>query len=161
MPVDAPVDVPVDVPVIGVSFKQTLDEYREIVLQTHVPQNAAQEDIDRLLDKLSRSSERQKSKAHLPTLIGLLADLKRGKIDESNKLLLARGKLDSGDDRMKREAAESKRRNWQPSPKQVNDRAQVQAEIAQSEGALHVLEKKIAIAERQLQDAKGQIGAEA
>ena len=153
--------MPVDAPAIGVSFKQSLDDFREIVLQTHVPQSASQEDIDRLLDKLSRSSERQKSKAHLPTLIGLLADLNRSRIDESNKLLLARSKLDSGDERMKREAAASERRNWRPSPKQINDRAQVQAEIAQSEGALHLLEKKIAIAERQLQDAKDQIGAEA
>lgn len=155
--------MPIDVPMIGVSFKQTFDDYREVVFQTHVPQSCSPEQLNDVIDKLSQASERQKSKAHLPTLLGFLADKQQGKINETKKLYLATSELEVHDSLMKRmsdDAESGGRRSWRPTSAQTNARALILARIATSESTLMVLEKEIVIAERQIKDAKNQIAAE-
>lgn len=49
-------------PAIGVSFQIDLGTGRQIVSQTHVPQDIAKEDFDALLDRMGDAAERQRQK---------------------------------------------------------------------------------------------------
>lgn len=47
-------------PAIGLSYQIDLSNGRQIVMQTHVAQDVANADLDKLLDRMGRSVERQR-----------------------------------------------------------------------------------------------------
>lgn len=151
--------MPVDVPAIGVSFKQTIDDYREIVFQSHIPRDCDKAHLDELLDKLSTASDRLKAKAHLPTIQKLLEIKKEAQKTETSNLLLHQTEHDLTEDRWKQEAVKSGRHTWRPTPGQVQALATIKAKIASTEQNLRVLDKEVAEYSRQLADAEGKLGA--
>lgn len=152
-------DPPVDLPAIGVSFKHTLDDYREVVFQGYFAATASDMQVNELLDKLSTASDRLKAKAHLPTIQKLLEIKKDAQKTETSNLLLHQTEHDLQTERWKRDAQTSGRREWKPTPAQTQALAQIKAKIGSSEQNLRVLEKEIAEYTRQLADAEGKLGA--
>jgi hypothetical protein len=145
-------DMPIDVPAIGVSFKQTLDDYREVVFQTHLPRDCPLDYLNELLDRMSAAGDRQKAKTHLPTVKGLL-DIKQAALKtETATLFEAVQERDAQEDAWRRQAIESGRRVWKPTPSQSQEHAKIQARIAQSQQNINVLNKEIDSYSRQLAD---------
>lgn len=71
---------PVKVPAIGVSLQVTLDQRRQLVLQSHADQeNPAQLDV--LLDRLTRAADRQDAKYLVETVKRLLRQAERNLLD--------------------------------------------------------------------------------
>lgn len=134
------------------SFKQTLDDYREIVFQSHVFADCSPDVLNDLLDKLSSAADRQKAKAHLPTVKGLLEIKKAALVQETNNLFLAESERDTQADIWQKMSAGSNRREWKPSSAQAQDHARIQARIAQAETNLKVLKKEIGTYEMQVAD---------
>jgi hypothetical protein len=147
-----------NVPAIGVSFKHQLDDYREIVFQGYVPASCTDREFNELLDKLTRASDRQKAKTHLPTIQGLLEVKQNALVAETNELFMANSERDAQSDLWRRESQESGRRNWKPSPGQSQAHAKVQGRIAQSEQNIKVLNKEIDVYKRQLFDMESKLG---
>lgn len=141
-----------DVPVIGFSFKQTLDDYREIVFQGFVPATCTAAEMNEMLDKVSTASDRQKAKTHLPTVKGLLDVKKDALVTETNNLFLAEAERETQSDLWRKQAETSNKRNWVPSPAQKQDHVRVQGRIAQHEQNIKVLRKEVSVYEQQLAD---------
>lgn len=141
-----------DIPAIGFSFKQTLDDYREIVFQGFVPANCTPAEMNEMLDKVSVASDRQKARTHLPTVKGLLEIKKAALEAETNNLFLAEAERETQSDMWRKQAETSGRRNWTPSPLQKQDHVKVAGRIAQCEQNINVLRKEVSAYERQLAD---------
>lgn len=152
--------MPTDVPAIGVSFKHTLDDYREVVFQGYIPANGSADHFNDMLDMLSAASDRLKAKAHLPTIRGLLEIKRAALITETNNLFLAESERSTQSELWQRQAQESGRRSWKPTPAQSQDHAKIQARVAQSEQSIAVLKKEIDTYERQLADMETKLGTE-
>jgi hypothetical protein len=139
-------------PAIGISFKQTLDDYRELVFQSHVSADCLPDELNALLDKLSSAADRQKAKTHLPTVKGLLEIKKAALVQETSNLFLAKSERDTQADLWRSQAAASNRREWKPSSSQSQEHARIQARIAQAETNIAVLKKEIGTYELQVSD---------
>lgn len=162
MPENAtPIDL--TLPAIDIKLQLPLDDGtgRVIVFSTVVPQHCGDEDIDGLLDKLSRAGERQKAIVEVPTLQAMLDEKKAVLAAETEKAFSFRQESDAQQARWQREAEASQRRNWKPTPVQSAEHAKIQAEIAKADQNIRVLEKQIVSETNRLNIYKGRIRKEA
>jgi hypothetical protein len=135
--------MPVDVPAIGISFKHLLDEHREVVFQGYVPAGCSDEQFNEMLDKLTKASDRQKARVALPTHRGVL-ELQKGKLVEKTKELYeAHAERDAAKASWTQEAQASQRRNWRPSPAQLQDDIKRQGRITGLEKEIKDLQLQI------------------
>jgi hypothetical protein len=153
---------PIDLtlPAIDIRLALPLDDGtgRVISFNTVVPQHADDEQINELLDKLSRAGERQKALVEIPTLQAMLDEKKAALITETEKAFKFRQESDEQQASWQREAQASQRRNWKPTPAQSGEHARTQAEIAKADQNVRVLEKQIASETNRIAIYRGRLG---
>ena len=151
--------LPEDTAALGLSFEQTIDDYRKIVFQSFLPRSSSLDSINELLDRMSSAGDRQKAKTHLPTVKGLLDIKKAAFAAETEAHFKALQERDAQDEIWQRQAIEAGRRGpWKPNAAQAQERAKVDARISQSEHNLKLLEKEIDSYTRQVADMVEKLG---
>lgn len=63
---------PIDVPAIGISVQHAIDETRQLVFQCHVGSDQSDKEINDLVDRLFKASNRQSAILRLPAARALL-----------------------------------------------------------------------------------------
>lgn len=135
--------MPLDVPAIGVSFSHALDDHRSIVFQAHIPRDCSDEDLNGLLDRITKASDRAKAKTAVPTYRGILETQKRELEKKTNELLLLQAERQVVSERWAQTNAASGRRAPKPGPQERQDHITIQGKIAQCERDIADLRKQI------------------
>lgn len=131
---------------IGFSVQITLDDKRTIVAQTHLGQDESQAAVDKVLDKITASVERQKKRF-------LLNDLKRWFPTKQKKLEEQRKLLTVVDARHQAEwTRQGKKGAFKLDPKQEGERNTVFSGIDRYIEEIAIDEAEIAALEKELGD---------
>ena len=150
------------VPAIGISFQHKLDQgdFRSVVFQTHLAADCGEIELNRVLDKLLKASERQRALANLPTNY-VQRDLKRAKFkQESEKLLGLEAEASVNATRWAQANAESGRRGpLKMSSQQKNEETNLNGRIDSSRKDLKQLLEEIELYDRLIGDMEALVAA--
>jgi hypothetical protein len=146
------------VPAIGITFQHQLDDFRSIVLQGFVAADCPEIEFNAMLDKLRSASDRQKAAAHLPTIRGLLADKQAGLHQETKALFAVESERDVLNANWRKDWEASNRRGaFVMSPAQKQEAARIEQAHGKSAQNITVLQKEIAVYERQIADMEAKL----
>ena len=147
-----------DIPAIGITIQNQLDDYRSVVFQSFIARDCTNGELDGVLDKLRRAAERQKAAISLPTIRGLLADKRAGLKQETETLFGVES--EQGLMRSAWANANGERRSDRLTPQQKQDEDRLKQAHGRSMQNITVLQKEIAVYERQVADMEAKLAAE-
>ena len=144
-----------DTPAIGVSFQHQLDDHRSIVFQGFVERDCSDHELDRVLDKLRRASDRQKMLAALPSYRIMLANRKQGLKQEMATHLDLATEASVQMDRWRADwEGRGARGEFKLQGGQKGEMDRLNAAMAGSKQKITLLEKEIADLEAQIGEAE-------
>ena len=148
-----------DVPAIGISFQHQLDDYRSVVFQGFVERDCSDGELNKVLDKLRRASDRQKAASALPTFRIMLANKQQGLAQETDTLMgleRDRGLMHSRWDADWR--ASGRKGEFKVLPAQKAEADRMDQALAQSRQKVTLLKKEIADLEAQIVEYDAKVG---
>jgi hypothetical protein len=154
---------PIDltIPAIDIRLQIPIDDgtNRMLTFGTIVPQHVDDSQLNALLDKLSRASERLRAQTMSPTHENILAEKREALIFETQRLYKATVERDEMGARIQQEATANGRRG-EPrlTPQQRNAHVQLEATIADSTSKINTINKDISSLEKLVAMYKARIG---
>ena len=148
-----------DVPAIGVSYSFQADDFRNMVLQAHIPASCNPDELNGLIDKIARACERQRAKSHLPTARNILAEKLAGLKAEQETLLSVSAERDASLRRWNESHTTTGRRGeFKLLPQQQQQKNAMDQAVGKAEQNVRVLDKEIRDLERRVADFEALVG---
>ena len=145
-------------PAIGISFQHALDDHRSVVFQSFVPADCSDSEFNSMLDKLTRVSDRQRAKTHLPNTRTLLR-IKQEQLKETEfRLREAVNELNGLDSKWNEIHKESGRRGeFKPSAQSIAERTRLEGIRNKEVQTLQTLRNEIGQYEAQIAEMEAKI----
>ena len=149
-----------ETPAIGISFSHSLDDHRNLVFQSFVPADCSDAEFAAMLDKITRASDRQRAKCHIPNTESQLAIARNQLEAEIKKLQEAEGAESTALVTYQAQHRETGRRGeWTPSPAQKTEIARIHGERQKVATNIASLKNQIMQHETLLAEMRAKIAA--
>ena len=146
-------------PAIGISFQHQLDDHRSVVFQSFVPADCSEEDFNSMLDKLTKVSDRQRAKTHLPNTRSMLRIKNEQLKAATEKLLSAQTQRDLMNDRWaKAHIASGRRGEFKPNAIQAQEKGKIDAEENSARATIAGLKNEIMQLETTIAEMEAKVG---
>lgn len=145
-------------PAIGISISHQLGETQNVVMQAHVPADCDNRELDEILDKMFRASQRQRAKSLLPEKRKTLERLKTVHERAAEDIVRLDMERKLADEAARALWAQTHRGDYKETPKTMQERQRIEADKKNAEITYKRYEEDIAEREQEIRDLEAQAG---